>query len=48
MIYLAFFFFCFLAFLSWMWGEHMEYMDKKHPDLKNNKPNDKGTGSKNN
>lgn len=31
MEYFAFIFFVFIAFLSWMWGRHIEYMEKNHP-----------------
>lgn len=34
MIYLGFIFFCFLAILSYMWGRHIDWMDKKHPEHK--------------
>lgn len=40
MEYFIFIFFSFLAFLSWMWGRHIEWMEENHPDLKNNKTND--------
>jgi hypothetical protein len=56
MIYLGFIFFCFLALLSWMWGRHIDWMDKNHPEYKgedflNDKPtnrDDHTTGDKHN
>jgi len=46
-MYLIFLFFCFLSCLSYMWGKHTEWMDKKHPDLKN-KPNEDRAGNEDN
>lgn len=32
MIYLGLIFFVFIVILSWMWGQHIEWMQEKHPE----------------